>query len=351
MEKFSLSIDGKNIEVKEGTSVLEAAQKLGIDVPNLCFEPCLSLSGSCRICVVEDDNSGRMLASCAMPAMQGMVIKTESPRVLEARRFIIELMLASHDLDCFNCEKNGDCRLQDYAYRYKVDKSPFWGEKREFSIDEENPFYLRDYNKCIYCGKCVRVCHEVQGAGAIDYSHRGFYSQISSPYEVPIQDSSCVFCGMCIELCPVGALMPKHQIFAGRPWEVKNFDTVCPYCGVGCNLTLKVKDNNIADVHVPDREPNNGEICVKGKFGWDFISHNERLKKPLIKKNGHFQESSWEEALETIANRFSDIKKTHGSDALAGLSSAKCTNEENYLFQKFFRSVLGTHNIDHCARL
>lgn len=351
MGKVSLTVNGRHVQVPEGSTILEAARKLGVDIPTFCYDPHLSIDGSCRICMVEEQSSGQLMASCAMPAAQDMDILTESERVIRARRGILELMLASHEQECLTCERTGNCRLQDYAYRYAVEKSPFTGEKREVIVDDANPFYIRDYNKCIYCGKCVRVCHEVQGVGAIDFSQRGFSTRISTPYEENIENSACVFCGLCMEICPVGALIPKHERFAGRPWEVKKVTTICPYCGVGCNLTFKVKDTKIAGVEIPHVLPNRGQVCVKGKFGWDYVEHEDRLQKPLIRKQGILVEASWEEALDYTARRLKEVKDQYGSGALGGLCSAKCTNEENYLFQKFMRTALLTHSVDHCARL
>lgn len=351
MEKIKLTIDGKEVAVPQDTTILKAALRLGIDIPTLCYEPHLSLYSSCRICVVEDLKSGRLVASCAMPCSEGMEIATESDKVIEARKGVLELILASHPLDCLTCQKTGECRLQDYCYRYQVAESPYQGAKRELIKDEANPFYLRDYNKCVYCGKCVRTCHEVNGVAAIGFAERGFISTVATPYQVPLEESTCVFCGMCVEKCPVGALMAKSEIFQARPWEIKKVNSVCSYCGVGCNLSFKVKNDKIIGVDSRMVKPNQGELCVKGKFGWDFIQHPQRLRKPLIRKNDTLVECEWEEALEYTAQRLKEIRYNQGGKAIGGLCSAKCTSEENYLFQKMMRTLLNTHNIDHCARL
>ncbi len=344
---ISLTINGQRVEVEPGTTILQAAEKLGIFIPTFCYDPELTLVGACRMCVVEVERARTLVASCCTPAGEGMVVHTDTERVHDARKTNLNLLLANHPLDCLTCEKTGNCRLQDYCYLYGISESEFSGERKNYGLDDTNPFFIRNMNKCILCGLCVRTCHEVNGAGAVEFMNRGFDSKVTTAFDDPLENSSCLFCGMCVDACPVGALTPKQSIGKGRPWELTVVKTVCPYCGTGCGLELYVKDNTIVRVKGDGSSPvNRGQTCVKGHFGLDFLQSPERLTKPLIRKNGELVESSWEEALDLVAAKLGRIKGTE----LAGLSSARATNEENYLFQKLLRS-LGSNNIDHCARL
>ena len=354
-QTITLTINGQPVTVPAGTTVLEAARKLGIDIPTLCHHPELVPGGACRLCVVEVEKFRNLPASCALPATEGMVVQTHSLRVEKARRLILELLVANHPLDCFSCEKNGDCRLQDYSYAYRVTGPRRPGARREDRADDTNPFFSRDFEKCILCGRCVGVCHDVQQIGAIDFTKRGFDTKVTSAYDAPLTEAGCVFCGMCVDACPVGALTPKLAVGAGRAWEKRKVRTTCTYCGVGCAINLLVKDGRVVGAEGALGSPaNEGHTCVKGKFGWDFIHRDDRLTTPLIRrggKDGQLEPASWDEALDLVARRFSELKEKHGPDALGGLSSAKCTNEENYLLQKLVRTAFGTNNVDHCARL
>jgi predicted molibdopterin-dependent oxidoreductase YjgC len=254
------------------------------------------------------------------------------------------------------CEKSGDCKLEKYAYELGVPTYRFQGEKHSYPLDETNPFFTRDYNKCILCERCVKACAELQFVEAIDFSYRGFNTKVAAPYDRSLIDSTCIFCGQCVASCPVGALTEKSRRQYGREWELKKVHTVCPYCGVGCNIELNIKKDHIVKVTSPtDSIVNQGCLCVKGKFGFDFVHSKERLTSPLIRDGkrgeGKLRKASWEEALDYSAEKLSGIKRQFGPDSLAFLSSAKCTNEENYLMQKLARAVIGTNNIDHCARL
>lgn len=345
-----VKIDGVELEVKEGVTILEAARLLNRDIPTLCHDDRLKAHGACRICVVEVEGARSLLASCSTPVQDGMVVYTESPKVIEARKMVLELLISNHPLDCLTCEKAGDCKLQDYCYRYDIKEDKYGGEKKEYEVDYSNEFYISDQNKCILCGKCVRVCNELQCTGAIGFAKRGFNTHIAVPFDRKLEQSDCVSCGNCVAACPVGALMVKKRE-KYRAWEVKKVRTTCSYCGVGCQMQLLVKDNKVVGVEPFNQEPNKGLMCVKGRFAYNFINHKDRLKKPLIKKDGKFVEVEWNEALDYVASRLSQIKGKYGSDSIAGLASARCTNEDNYVFQKFMRAVIGTNNIDHCARL
>lgn len=351
VEQVSLTVNGISVTVPKGTTVLEAAQKAGVFIPTFCHDPELTKFGACRMCVVEIPGMRNLPASCVTEATDGMVVHTDSPAVQEARKTILELMLANHPMDCLTCGKNGDCRLQDYAYMYGVKTEPFQGEKHSFPLENDNPFIIRDMNKCILCGKCVRACAEIQGKSIVDFAYRGFDAKITPAMDVPLSASECVFCGNCVAVCPVGALQEKGLRSVARTWEVQKVKTTCPYCGTGCSFELNVKDNKVVGVTSCDGDVNGRALCVKGRFGYGFIHHPDRLTTPLIKKDGVFVEVSWDEAIGLVAEKLGQIKEQHGSDALAVLSSARCTNEENYLLQKFTRAVLGTNSIDHCARL
>ncbi len=352
---INVTINGKEIQVPRGTMLLEACRQAGADIPTFCHDPHLQLAGSCRMCVVEAKGRWNLLASCVMPAENGMEIETESPSVVEARKIILELLLARHDLSCHTCERDGDCRLQDYCYRYGVKESRFAGEIIHFSKEDPNPFIERDYDKCIMCTKCVRVCKEITGAEAINVKDRGHHAAISTAFDGNLADSTCVFCGQCIMVCPVGALTSKVSMGKGKPYQVEKVLTTCTYCGTGCTLELNVKDDTVVGVSSNRDERyspvNQGALCVKGRFGWDFIHAEDRLTTPLIRKNGELQPASWDEALDFAAAKLKQIKEASGPDALAMFASARITNEENYLAQKFMRAVIGTNNVDHCARL
>lgn len=354
---MDIFIDGLQCKAQQGQTIMEVALQNGIEIPHLCYDKHLSIVGACRMCLVEVEGSNKLVTSCSTPVVDEMKVTTESPKLREVRRMIIDLLLSDHPLDCLTCEANGKCELQKLAYEYDITESSF-GTKREprFKIQSENPFIEVDPDKCILCGKCVRVDNEVQACGAINISNRGYNAKVSTPFDQGLggEYSSCVFCGQCVEICPTGALTFKPAKGKGRDYEFSKVVTTCPYCGVGCQLELRVKDNEVVQVGSvrEDGIPNDmGETCVKGRFGYDYINHPDRLKNPLIKKDGVFEEVTWDEALEYTAKRLEDIKNKFGSDAFAGLSSSKCTNEENYLMQKFMRAVLGTNTVDNCARL
>ncbi len=350
---IELTIDLKTVTVQEGTTILQAAKSVGIKIPHLCYHKCLSPSSSCRICVVEVEGARTLVASCSYPVASGMKVQTDTERVLNARRLVLDLLLSNHPTDCLTCEKNGVCKLQKYAYELGVPSTSFEGERNQYPVDTSNPFIERDYTKCILCGRCVSACSEIQMLGIPNFANRGFGTRIAAFYDSPLQETDCAFCGQCVAVCPVGALTEKVRRFKGREWELKKVTTTCPYCGCGCTFDLNVKDNEVVKVTSNDKNPVNGlALCVKGRFGFDFINRSDRLKMPLIKEpSGEFRETSWDKALKLIANRFNQIKTQDGANSIAGISSARCTNEENYLFQKFMRAVIGTNNVDHCARL
>lgn len=348
---INITIDHIPITVEEDTTILDAAKTVGIDIPNLCFDKTLLPFGGCRMCVVEIEGSRKLETACTTRVWNDMVVHTETERCIKVRKDILNLLFSNHPNDCLTCDKSGTCGLQDLCYRYDMKRPTFEGEVQEHAIDDHNPVMIRDMNKCILCGKCVRVCKEIQCTTTIDFVGRGFDAYIGTGYDIPLNKENCRFCGQCISMCPTGALKNK-QLMEVRPWEInKVVTTTCPFCGTGCTFDLNVKDGKVVGVTPnPDSVVNQSSLCVKGRFHTDMIHSDERLTKPLIRVNGELQETTWDEALDFVAEKLTAIRDEYGPDALAGLSSARCTNEDNYVFQKFMRTAIGTNNVDHCAR-
>jgi predicted molibdopterin-dependent oxidoreductase YjgC len=346
---IKLFINNQSIEVAEGTTVLEAAQKLKINIPTLCYDARMKPHGGCRLCLVEIEGMPKPVTSCTTPVAKGMNVTTESDRLYRLRKGIVELLLSDHPNDCMMCIRAGSCTLQELAYRFNIRKSKYQGEMRDHDRVDVNPFIMREQNKCVLCGLCVRVCDEVQGVGAIGFSNRGFDAKVCSPFE---NDLDCEFCGQCVSVCPTGALSAKA--WAGHPRHegVEQTESTCSYCGCGCNITLHTHGNEVTRVSSRSDNHNSGWLCVKGRFGYEFINSPDRLTTPLIRKEkkGELEPATWDEALDLVASKFLDIKEKDGPRALAGLASARCTNEENYMFQKLFRAAIGTNSVDHCAR-
>jgi len=363
---ITLKIDGKKISVRNLTTILDAARKLDIPIPTLCHHPEISPFGGCRLCIVEVKGMAKPAAACTTFVQEGMIVTTSSPYLEKMRKTTLELLLSDHPADCMFCERAGDCKLQELAYFYGVREKRFAGEKRPSIRKDENPFIERAMDKCILCGLCVQVCDEVEGVNAIDFAYKGFKTRVCASYE---KDLDCEFCGQCVAVCPTGALTGKMWARKGRQ-NFEEVDTVCPYCGCGCNITLFVRRNEVTRISSRENTINKGWLCTKGRFGYSFINSPDRLTKPLMRiapkelsesgippaarprgrQSALFKEVEWDEALDYIAGRLTEIKASHGPDSIAGLSSARCTNEENYVFQKFMRAAVGTNNVDHCAR-
>jgi len=379
MENIEIAINGARIEANEGDTVLETALNNGIYIPHLCFHPdlkpdvkaerplikhlplekrvnnsneieyniddktairegerCHKCDTQCRLCLVEIEGLG-VTTSCNTPVKNGLSVKTDTPYIESFRRTAVESIMENHIGDCLSCSKNTRCKLQTVAnyVGISIERKP---QTPLLPLDDSNPFYVYDPNKCILCGICVMTCEELVGIGAIDFAFREYDVD-----EKPVVESRCVSCGECVARCPVGALTAKH--FQQPAREVS---TVCTYCGVGCGLHLGVRGDKIVSVRGNTDSPvNKGSLCVKGRFGYDFVNHPDRLKTPLIKKDGVFVETSWDEALDLVAEKLSHYK----GDQFGVFSSARCTNEDNYLVQKFTRAVMATNNVDHCARL
>lgn len=344
-----ITIDGARYDAQKGETVLSVCQRNGINIPTLCHDERLNPTGSCRLCLV--DIKGHLETSCTVPVRDGMEVVTRNEKVVKARRQVLDLLFSNHPNDCLTCQASGECKLQDYCYEYDVKDGSFReGGRKHFPMDTSNKFYDYDADKCILCGKCVRVCGELQCTNALGYQDRGFVTKIMAGNGGLILDSPCVSCGNCVAVCPTGALQEKPRGF--RYWELKRTRTTCGFCGVGCQMDILTKDDQVVLVEPAfNTVPNDGLLCVKGRFAYNFINHEDRLKTPLIRKNGKLEKASWDEALSLIADKMKQVKAESGPDAIAGFSSARATNEDNYMFQKMLRAVIGTNNVDHCARL
>jgi len=347
----TVTINGLTASGRAGMTILELAREMGIRIPTLCHDPQLAPYGACRVCLVEEEKSGALLASCVAPISPGMVILTDSSKVLEARRMVVKLMLASHPESCLLCDKGNRCQLRQIAAGLDIGLLDLYKLPNYSGTQEVNPFIKRDLSKCILCGKCIRADHELVVEGAIDYFQRGFEAKPATLHDQPLEESECTFCGTCVSLCPTGALSEKDKPSPGT--ATGRVPSICPYCACGCALSLGTNGLGVVDVQ-PDRKRvsmNQATLCVKGAYGWEFIKSPERLKNPLIRRDGNLVECSWDEALDFVAGELERIRSQHGPDTLAFLGSSKCTNEENYLFQKLARGAVGTNNIDHGSPL
>ena len=352
MKKITLQINQKEYEASDGETILDVTKKNNIHVPTLCHWGLLSPFGQCRMCVVEVDGNLGPVTACNAPVWDGMDVVTESDSIAELRKNNLKLILGNHPNDCMTCEKTGNCKLQNYAYQFDVHAE--WSQQtiRKFPELPNNGVIEWDKDKCIMCTRCARTCGELQGSYALGFKANGF-TAIGTPSSTNIsKEGDCELCGQCIDACPVGALQELSVKGKGRPWQFEKTRTTCTYCGTGCNYFLNVKDNKVVSISPTFDAPVNdkGSLCVKGRFGYEHIHHKDRITTPLIRKNGKLEEASWDEAISLIAEKFTEIKKKHGPDSLGFLSSSRCTNEENYIFQKLAR-MMGTNNVDNCARV
>ena len=347
-----ITINRKKVKANEGDTVLQAAESAGIYIPTLCYHPRVGKSGNCRVCVIEVDGMRGLQLACMLEVKEGMVVHTESKNVKAARKVVVGLLLADGNFDLSDPEAND---LAKVAHHCGLKKSPYPKLEREHSLNDSHPMLLYDESKCIRCFRCIRACNHNVINEVLDMGYRGIDSKVVADADVPWDKSTCVACGECIQICPTGALIEKQIHNKKFNKNIEKVETICPYCGVGCKLALHVdkKKNRIVRVSgVEGAAANDAMLCIKGRFGFDYIGSDERLTTPLIKDTkGNFKPAGWNEAFSLIAEKFSTIKKKHGSDSIAGLSSAKCTNEDNYAFQKFMRKEIGTNNVDHCARL
>ena len=351
-----LTINGKSVEVEKGTTALAAAEKLGIKIPTLCYLKGVLADGSCRICVVEITNAGRTQidTACTYQCREGDEILTESEKVIASRRKTLDLLLSEHNVHCFSCPGNGDCKLQDLCYKYGVDQTSYKVTRELKPIDDTNKFFTYDPNLCILCHRCVNTCKEIVGRGAIDTMNRGFTSVIGAPFDDTWATSTCESCGNCVAACPTGALTMKRRKNY-RKYEIeKKVLTTCPHCATGCQYYVLIKDGRVVDTEAADGPSNKGLLCVKGRSGsFDFAQCGERIKYPLIKnkETGKFERASWDEALDLVASKFMELKKQYGGDALAGFACSRSPNEDVYMVQKMVRTCFGTNNVDNCARV
>lgn len=337
----NLTIDDKQVTVPRTATIYEAAKANGIKIPILCHDKKLKPFGACRMCLVEvEQMRGRQIPACTTPVTEGMIIHTATPEIVKARKMVLELLLLNHPIDCPVCDKGGDCDLQNLTYDYKVDANRFSDEKFQHQIDYNNPLIERDMNRCVLCGKCVRICDEIVSFGAYTFIDRGIETKIGCEFEGAL---NCEFCGSCVSVCPVGSLLARPFKFKARFWALSKHKSVCGYCGTGCNLTLGVKDNKVlTTVYDEDQGFHNGQLCCRGRFGYQFINSAKRLTTPLIRKNGTLVESGWDEALQLVAGRLK------GGCAVAALATPRLTNEELVLFKKLLETA-GTKNYDHSA--
>lgn len=343
-------IDGERIAFENGKSVLQIARESDIYIPTLCYHSRTGPASMCRVCVVEVEGMRGLQTACSLLATDGMKIATSSPRVLAARKAVVNLLLANGNHDCLSCEANGACELQDAAYHLGIETPAFLVEQHE-ARDDSAAFIIRDHQKCILCGRCIVGCNELVVNEVLDFGYRGSHTKVVCDSDLPMGQSTCVQCGECVQLCPVGVFIEKKAMGKARRWETRTVRTTCPYCGVGCQLELHVKGDQIVRVTgVEGAEPNQGHLCVKGRYGFDFVYSKDRLTTPLIREGDGFREAGWDEALELVVTRFQQIIRESGPEAIVGVVSARSTNEEAYNFQKLFRGVIGTNNIDHCAR-
>src|SRR5229473_163976 len=369
-EEVHLTIDGHDVTVPVGTSIMRAAMDAGIKVPKLCATDSVEAFGSCRLCLVEIAGRAGTPASCTTPVAPGMVVSTQTERLKQVRKGVMELYISDHPLDCLTCAANGDCELQDMAgavglrdvrYGYEGDNHVFAKAQGKFGgeinaawmpKDDSNPYFIYDPSKCIVCSRCVRACEEVQGTFALTISGRGFDSRVSPGMSESFLGSECVSCGACVQACPTATLTEKSVIEIGQPEH--SVVTTCAYCGVGCTFKAEMRGEEVVRmVPYKDGKANRGHSCVKGRFAWGYTTHKERILKPMIREEiaDPWREVSWDEAFAFAASKFKGIQAKYGRDSVGGITSSRCTNEETYLVQKLIRAGFGNNNVDTCARV
>src|SRR6202521_420072 len=342
---IKLKINDREVQVPQGTMVIEATRRIGTEVPSFCYYPGLSLKAACRMCMVEVEKAPKLQTACTLAAMEGMLVRTDTKQVRQARKYMLEFLLTNHPLDCPVCDKGGECELQDMVFRYGADSSRFVEEKIHRPEEKWSELVYYDAPRCILCFRCVRVCDEGMDVKALGVGARGSNSVIIPNGEDHLD---CEECGMCIDICPVGALTSGTYRYKTRPWEMTYVSTVCTHCSNGCKTTLGVRNNEILRANNRDLSGFNKDfLCVKGRFGFDFTRHPERLKLPLVRREGKLVPSSWEDALAEVSRRLAEVHKDSGADSIGFIGSNRTTNEENYLLGRIARASIGTNNIDH----
>jgi NADH-quinone oxidoreductase chain G len=348
----NVTIDEKQVTVEEGTTILTAAEKLGIEIPTFCYHDKLEAVGACRMCLVEVEKMWKLQVACATPVTEGMVVMTDTPKVKSARKGVLEFLLINHPLDCPVCDEGGECELQNLVFKYGSDRSRYVEEKRRFVVDPQakyddltvGPQIVRNMNRCILCRKCVRFIHQIAGETDLGTFGRASKSEINVLPDIPVDNP---YSGNVVEICPVGALTSKSFRYRTRVWQLKQTPSVCSLCGDGCNINVWSKEDQIYRITSRRNDfVDEGFLCDKGRFGFEFVNHPERLKHPLIRKDGELQPADWDEAIELVSSKLKAAKERFGPDSVYGVGSSKLTNEDNYVLQKFFRTVLGTNNID-----
>src|SRR4051812_16169932 len=338
-----LTIDGQEVQAAPGTLVIDAAKRVGIEIPAFCYYEGLSLQAACRMCLVEVEKMPKMMTACTLPVAEGMIVRTETPAVAQARKYTLEFLLTNHPLDCPVCDKGGECELQDMVFRYGAGESRYTEEKVHVPEKQYSPVVFFDAPRCILCFRCVRICNEGMGVGALGVINRGVISEIAPNVGDHLE---CDECGACIDICPVGALTSGAYRYKTRPWEMNHVGTICTHCADGCKTTLGVRNDEIVRGNNRDHSGINGEfLCVKGRYAFDFYNHPERLQAPMVRVNGKLEETSWAKALAAVAEKFKATQAANGSFGVIG--SNRTSNEENFYLQKFARQVLKTNNIDH----
>ena len=352
---LTLKLDGEDVAFREGETLYEVCQRNRKDVPTLCYDERLEAFGACRLCAVEVEGIRNPVASCTTQATANMVVRSKTDGLESLRKTLVEMVVSENPTDATISPLRGHAsqELTDLAQRYGADGSRFEGARSgESRFDDENPMILRDYDHCISCYRCVRVCAEQEGDYAISVANRGFQTRITTEFAGHLQNSDCTFCGQCVQTCPTGALGDRRALT--REERVSSFEltrTVCPYCGVGCSVDIMTSQDEIVGVRpAMDGPANEGALCVKGQFAWDWVQHPDRLKKPLVRENGELVETDWDTALDRAAAGFQQVLDQHGRHAIYGVASGRAPHESAYSMQKFMRAGFGTNNIDNCSR-
>src|ERR1700754_4327004 len=350
----SLEVDGLRVAVPEGTSVMRAAALAGVDVPKLCATDRVEAFGSCRLCLVEIDGRRGTPASCTTPVADGMVVRTQTPKVAKLRESVMELYISDHPLDCLTCSANGDCELQDMAGAVGLRQVRYdeGANHLDAVADHSNPYFDFDPSKCIVCSRCVRACDEIQGTFALTIEGRGFDSKVAPGAGESFMDSECVSCGACVQACPTATLQERSVVELGMP--SRSVVTTCAYCGVGCSFKAELRGDELVRM-VPHKDggANEGHSCVKGRFAFGYATHPDRMLRPMVREKitDPWREVEWDEAIGTVARRMLEIRARHGAGAIGAITSSRCTNEEVSVVQKMVRAAFGNNNVDMCARV
>ena len=353
--QVQLTINGMPVSGIKGRTILETARNNEIAIHTLCYHSKLRPLGSCRLCVVEVEGVQSPVPACEMLISDEMVIQTHTPLLEDFRRETLKLLFLRHPMNCGACEISGECQLQTLAYEYDIshnDLHTYEIRQTEYPLASyATPLIKYHPRRCILCGRCIQACADITANRAIELKGVGATAYISPVKTDPALEQRCTSCGECMAICPVNALTEVMAPSKGMAWEIGKTETTCPYCGVGCQMELNAANNKVVGIKPSNGPVNKGDLCSKGRFGYNFINHKDRIRQPLIRKNGRWEEVGWDQAVDYISKRLIEIRSKYGPDTIGALSSARCTNEENYIVQKFIRGVIGTNNVDHCARL